>query len=140
MGCCSSADVNLGGIKKFNFEKTNCASIDGFFDQAKALQDEVGDISDSIRENKETLATVTQMNLEPGANLANMTQGMILAFGANVGRFEDLSFNVLTESPYIEIVPPAIPNGNAMKEGLISYINKLKEVATDKIPGLAQKA
>jgi len=62
------------------------------------------------------------MNLEPGANLTNMTRAVILVFGANVEKFEDLNFGVKGDSPYLDINPPSIKNGNQMKEDLLAYI------------------
>lgn len=125
MGCCSSADVNAGTVKKFKFEKTKCASIDNFFDSAQSLQDQVGDLADGLKEKRENFLKSTMMNLEPGANLSNMTRGMILVFGANVEKFEDLAFSVKDASPYFDITPPAIQGGNAMKEDCIAYIQNL---------------
>jgi len=80
------------------------------------------------------------MEIEPGANLTNMVRAMILVFGANVEKFEDLNFGVKGDSPYIDINPPAITGGNQMKEDMIAYITLLGEAVKDKLPDIAQKA
>ena len=141
MGCCSSADVKgIGnGITKVNFKKTKCPSIDEFFEKAEALQDELEGLTKDLSEKFEALAKSTCMNLEPGANLANMVRAMILVFGANVESFSDLGLGVKTEAPYIDINPPQITNGNQMKEDAIAYITLLFEAATSKIPGIVTK-
>jgi hypothetical protein len=65
---------------------------------------------------------------------------MILVFGANCEKFEDLGLKPNKSSPFFEIKPPGITDGKKILENCTAYIELLGTTAKDKLPEIAEEA
>lgn len=143
MGCGGST----GSGKKIKMKTTKLKDVDGFFDDAQGIVDEIYEIQDPIDDAKDGLLEATGMEKVECADVNHAICGMVYAIAVQVNGDIDSAVNIVATEPFIEInkgkasgeVVKAVDHLEKYLKGLVAGKDRM-EPLTKKVTDIVKKS